>query len=193
MFQSNFVCRLNKEILSSLLCAHLLWPLLSVFNAKACPKMSETFSSRHKAKFYVIEEENLISNIEIYHIAALFSPGGKKNFISQRLITQSHQSFYSVISRISWKQISQHFSKLFWLVGTESCGAREELLLPQTTADKRQCLQGYQLHCMSRSSLESHSHCTRFKQCCYPYWSALHVQKNLPFSFQKVSSCCLQL
>lgn len=40
--------------------------------------MTGTFSSRHKAKFYVFEENNLISSTEIYHVTVAFSPEKKK-------------------------------------------------------------------------------------------------------------------
>lgn len=147
--------------------------------------MTGTFSSRHKAKFYVFEENNLISSTEIYHVTVAFSPEKKNNSSLKDWTLSYHPSFYSAVSRIPWKQISQHFSKLFWPVGTESCGAREALLLPQATADRRQCLQGHHLHGVARSTLESHNHCVRFNQCCYPYWSTLHFQKIFPFLFRR--------
>lgn len=52
----------QRDLLSPLLCAYLLRSLLSIFNAKACLKMTGTFSSRHKVKLYVIEEDNLTTS-----------------------------------------------------------------------------------------------------------------------------------
>lgn len=108
-----------------------------------------------KAKFYIIEEDNLINNIEIYHITVTFSPEKKKKKRNNLSLKDWSLSFYSAVSRILWKQILQHLSKLLWLAETESCGAREALLLLQATADKRQCLQGHHLHVISSSTFRS--------------------------------------
>lgn len=168
---------------------------VGMFNAKACPKMTGEFSFRYKATFYLIEEGNF-SNSKISRIRVAFhqKKKKKKNSALKHLSFSHHQSFHSAILRTPQEQISQHLSKLLWLVETGSRGGREALLLPQATADKKQGVQTHHLRIMSRSTAyKSHSHCATFTGCFYPHWSTLHVQQIFPLLPLKLPGCCLQL
>lgn len=157
MLQWNFACRLNKEISCLLSYAPIYSELFLVYlMQKSALKRQGHFHLDTKRTLILLKKTTSSATPRLPTLQLLFHQTKKKwNSAFKVWSLSHHESFYCALSRIPWKQISQHLSKLLWLVETGSWWARKALLLPQATADKRQGLQSSHLYGMSRSTLRS--------------------------------------